>query len=44
MIDNNYDMRNLLVEDVERENTKSIVGLNTAGRTKLVETALCNLF
>ena len=45
MIDNeddNFD-KNLLIEDVQRQNTKSIVGLNSAGRTKLVETALCNL-
>ena len=40
--DDNFD-KNLLIEDVERQNTKSIVGLNSAGRTKLVETAFCNL-
>ena len=40
--DDNFD-KNLLIEDVERQNTKSIVGLNSAGRTKLVETAFRNL-
>ena len=35
--------QNLLIKDVQRQNTKTIIRLNGARRTKLVEAAFCNL-